>query len=65
MKDSLEVVPASKLLDRIRDGLSSLLDARPVDEFEVGHLSGVMNIPLSQLEIKLHELDKAKEIVAY
>jgi len=65
VKDSLEAVSASELVDRLRDGLAIVLDVRPADEFKAGHLPGAMNIPLSQLELNLNELDKSKEIVAY
>jgi len=65
VKDSLEAVSASELVDRFRDGLVIVLDVRPAEEFEAGHLSGAMNIPISQLSSKLGKLDKAKEVVAY
>ena len=42
-----------------------LLDVRPEDEFELGHLPGALNIPLSDLERRLAELPKDAQIVAY
>ena len=42
-----------------------MLDVRPEDEFRQGHVSGAVNIPLSQLERRLAELPADREIVAY
>ena len=42
-----------------------MLDVRPEDEFQQGHLPGALNIPLAQLERRLAELPADREIVAY
>lgn len=65
VKDSLEPVPASELLERVRDDLVTVLDVRPQEEYAAGHLPGAINIPLAELEQHLDELDPAHEIVAY
>jgi rhodanese-related sulfurtransferase/DNA-binding HxlR family transcriptional regulator len=64
-KDSLEPVPARELLERARKGLVTVLDVRPPEEFAAGHLPGAVNIPVNQLEKRLGELPKRKEVVAY
>jgi len=64
-KDDLEPVPAKELLDRARKGLVTVLDVRPPEEFAVGHLPGAVNIPIHELEKRLAELPKRKEVVAY
>jgi len=64
-KDELEAVPAKELLDRARKGLVTVLDVRPAEEFAAGHLPGALNIPIHELEKRLSELPKRKEIVAY
>jgi rhodanese-related sulfurtransferase/DNA-binding transcriptional ArsR family regulator len=64
-KDSLEPVPARELLDRARRGLVTVLDVRPSEEFAAGHLPGAVNIPVHELEKRLGELPKRKEVVAY
>jgi len=65
VKDSLEPVPAVQLLERARDGLVTVLDVRPPEEYAAGHLPGAINIPLAELEKHLHEFDPGQEIVAY
>ena len=64
-KDSLEPVPAKELLERARKGLVTVLDVRPPEEFAAGHLPGAVNIPVHELEKRLGELPKRKEVVAY
>jgi rhodanese-related sulfurtransferase len=65
VKDNLEPVPAAQLLQRVRDGLVTVLDVRPPEEYAAGHLPGAINIPLAELERRLHEFDPSREIVAY
>lgn len=65
VKDSLEPVPASKLLERAREGLVTVLDVRPSEEYVSGHLPGAISIPLNELEKHLDELNPDHEIVAY
>lgn len=65
VKDSLEPVPANQLLERVRDGLVTVLDVRPQEEYSAGHLPGAINIPLEELEKHLDEFDPSKEVVAY
>ena len=64
-RDSMEAVSREELWQRTRDDLVTVLDVRPPDEFAVGHLPGAVNIPMSDLEARLEELDRDQEIVAY
>jgi rhodanese-related sulfurtransferase len=64
-RDEMEPVPAKELLERARKGLVVVLDVRPAEEFDAGHLPGAVNIPIHQLEKRLRELPKRKEVVAY
>jgi rhodanese-related sulfurtransferase/DNA-binding transcriptional ArsR family regulator len=65
VKDSLEPVPARELLERARQGLVTVLDVRPAEEYAAGHLPGAINIPLAELEARLGSLDAHKEVIAY
>jgi ArsR family transcriptional regulator len=64
-RDSMEPVSREELLSRLRDGLVTVLDVRPADEFALGHLPGAVNIPLRELGERLAELDPSQEVVAY
>lgn len=64
-RDELEPVSRGDLVRRLKDGSVTLLDVRPEDEFGLGHLPGAINIPLRELEKRLAEIPKRREIVAY
>lgn len=64
-RDSLEAVSRLELMDRLKAGIVTVLDVRPKDEFALGHLPGAINLPLSELEKRLADLDPDREIVAY
>jgi len=64
-RDDMEPVSREELLARMRDGLVTVLDVRPADEFATGHLPGAVNVPLGELEQRLSDLDPEQEIVAY
>ncbi len=64
-RDSLEPVSRAELTRRIRDGLVTVLDVRPSDEYVLAHLPRAINIPLAELERRLAELPQKMEIVAY
>lgn len=64
-RDDLEPVAAAELLTRVRDGLATVVDVRPPEEFAQGHIPGAINIPLDQLERRLGEIPDDREAVAY
>jgi ArsR family transcriptional regulator len=64
-RDDLEPVSRAELARRMKQGLATVLDVRPEDEFALGHLPGARNVPLSQLKRQLRGLDRNTEIVAY
>lgn len=64
-KDDLEPVLAAELLERAKKGLVTVLDVRPPEEFAAGHVPGAVNIPMQELQKRLAELPKRKEVIAY
>lgn len=64
-RDSLEAIAFDTLEQRLADGLVSLIDVRPPDEFAHGHLPGALNIPLADLRARLGALPVDREVVAY
>ncbi len=64
-RDEMEAVPAGEVLERAKKGLVVVLDVRPAEEFSAGHLPGAVNIPIHELEKRLRELPKRREIIAY
>lgn len=64
-RDSLESVTLQELRQRMREGNVVLLDVRPTEEFEQGHIPGARSIPLADLRSQIKGLPKDTEIVAY
>jgi ArsR family transcriptional regulator len=63
-RDSLEPVGHDELMARLAEGSVTLIDVRPADEFDQGHLAGARNIPLAQIEAAITSLNSETEIVA-
>jgi len=64
-KDQLEPIPRVELLQRVRDGMVTILDVRPNEEYAAGHVPGALNVPLKELEQQLEKLPRNQEVVAY
>lgn len=64
-REDLEPVDRTALRERIRDGLVTVIDVRPPEEYRAGHIPGSMSVPLGELEARLSEFPKDQEIVAY
>ena len=63
--DALEPVTREELMRRARRGRVMVLDVRPEDEFSLGHLPGAVNVPLRELQSRLSQFKRSREIVAY
>ena len=64
-RDALEPVSRKELVQRLKEGLVTVLDVRPEDEYAAGHLPKAVNIPLRELARRLRDIPKNREIVAY
>jgi rhodanese-related sulfurtransferase len=54
-----------ELLRKAKSGEVMVIDVRPNNEFEVGHLPYALSMPLSELKDRLSQLPKDRTIVAY
>lgn len=61
----LDGVSLDQLLDYLQQDSVVLLDVRPEDEYQAGHIPGALHIPIDTLETRLHELPTDKTVVAY
>jgi rhodanese-related sulfurtransferase len=64
-RNALEPVNRAALLRRVRQGEVTVLDVRPPEEYEAGHIPGARSVPLPDLVRRLAELPRDAEIVAY
>jgi rhodanese-related sulfurtransferase/predicted transcriptional regulator len=63
--EEVEGVDREELLKRLRRRDVVVVDVRPSDEFEAGHIEGARSIPLAELEEHLNELPSDREVIAY
>ncbi len=63
--DAAEPLSRDDLAARMAEGSVTILDVRPADEFDLGHIPGAMNVTLQDLERLLPDLDSDADIVAY
>lgn len=64
-QDKLASMSREQLIDLARSGTIILIDVRPRAEFEHSHLPYARSMPLDEIEHRMKELPKSKEIVAY
>jgi rhodanese-related sulfurtransferase len=64
-KNILESITLDDLLVRSKKEKVILIDVRPKDEYNAGHIPNAISIPLAQLRKRLNELPKNKTIIAY
>jgi len=62
---SLAAVDVDELKQLVADGGVTLLDVRPELEYRQGHIPDARSIPVEELEERLAELPRDREIVAY
>jgi rhodanese-related sulfurtransferase len=63
--DDVDAISRDELVERLRKGDVVLVDVRPAEEFEAGHIEGARSIPLEELQDRLAELPPDREVVAY
>lgn len=63
--EALEEMTRKELLTKAKRGEILLIDVRPTDEFDAGHLPFAISIPVGEISKHLKSFPKKKEIVAY
>lgn len=60
-----DAITRAELLRRREAGEVTLVDVRPHEEYQAGHIPGAINIPIAELADRLAELTGDRDIVAY
>lgn len=60
-----EIVSVQQINELVQYGGALLLDVRPREEFETGHIESAKSIPSKELRTELHQLPKDREIIVY
>lgn len=64
-RKALDAVGREELLERVREGEVVVVDVRPAEEYAAGHIPGALSLPIAELEARLKELPRRREVVAY
>jgi len=64
-REEMEALTPEELEERLERDDVLVIDVRPEEEYETGHIPGAHSIPIDRLEEHLSELPEDKEIVAY
>ena len=64
-REELEPISCGDLLSKLKEKSVFMLDVRPREEYEAGHIAGARSIPLTELKARLREIPRKREVVAY
>ncbi len=64
-RGAMEPVDREILIARVEKGEVTVLDVRPPEEYQAGHIPGAVSVPLRDLENRIGDLPAEREIVAY
>jgi len=62
---SLNAMSLAELENMVQGKNILLMDVRPSAEFEFGHITGAISVPMNELMDKLKNISKENEIIAY
>jgi DNA-binding transcriptional ArsR family regulator/rhodanese-related sulfurtransferase len=60
-----EPIEMTDLLERLHSPDVIVLDARPANEYQAGHIAGAISVPIDELQEHLRSLPRDKDYVAY
>ena len=63
--DGVEPLDVAQLLERSGQGEVVVVDVRPQEEFEAGHIAGALSVPLAELSGRMAEVPVGSTVVAY
>src|SRR5882762_1047659 len=64
-RGAMEAIKCEELRRRIRSGEVVVLDVRPAEEYQAGHIPRALSVPLTELKKRVNALPKSRDIVAY
>jgi len=63
--EPVEAIARSELRSRMGKDEIVIVDVRPEEEFEAGHIEGAVSIPVDEVSARVAELPEGAEIIAY
>lgn len=62
---NVHTISKSELLEKMKSKTIVVLDVRPRDEYEFGHIAGAISVPLEELDEYLKSVPKDAQLAAY
>jgi rhodanese-related sulfurtransferase/DNA-binding transcriptional ArsR family regulator len=63
--DGFEPVTFKELQRLMRQDGVTVIDVRPAEEYDAGHIPGALSVPVAELKRRLREIPKTREVIAY
>jgi len=63
--DTVQTLTMDEVMDKLNSESIILLDLRPKEEYEFGHISGAVSVPIEELDAFMRNLPQDAEIAAY
>jgi 3-mercaptopyruvate sulfurtransferase SseA len=63
--ESAKRIDRPEAIKMVEEGKAVWVDVRPKDQYEIGHIKGAINIPLSDLITRIKDLPPHKYIITY
>jgi rhodanese-related sulfurtransferase len=63
--DEMDAVSLDELRRRLKRHDVTLIDVRPEEEYQAGHIPGALSIPVATLGRRYREIPRGKEVIAY
>lgn len=64
-RDALQPISKEELIQRVENDEVIVVDVRPPEEYQKGHIPGAISLPLAELKTNSPDLPKDKQVVAY
>jgi len=64
-RECLEQVDRQVLIERVLRGEVLVIDVRPSEEYEAGHVAGAISVPLARLADAVRDLPRDRDVAAY
>ncbi|MFF2089369.1 ArsR/SmtB family transcription factor [Paenibacillus sp. NPDC058174] len=63
--DEIQTLSMDDVVEKLNSSSIMLLDLRPTEEYEAGHIAGAISVPLEDLDAFIKNLPQTSEIIAY
>jgi rhodanese-related sulfurtransferase/predicted transcriptional regulator len=64
-RDDFEPIGRTELVGRLKAGSVTLIDVRPVEEYQAAHIAGAVSVPLARIAAFARTVPRGRSVVAY